>query len=109
MAVTLSRLVQFSPTATDATYYTVPAATKAILKQIIIANSHTADVAIYLSIVPTGGAVGVTNRIIPGTILGAGQSWFLDLTQVMVTGDFISARAGTAAVVAVTISGLLET
>ena len=109
MPVTLSRIVQFSPGTADAVAYTVPAATKAILKQIIIANSHTADVAVYLSIVPSGGTVGVTNRIIPGTILGAGQSWYLDLTQVLATGDMLNARAGTASVVAVTVSGLLET
>lgn len=102
------RLAQFSPTAVAATYYTVAAGFYVVVKNIVVANSLTTAVTLQLSLVPSGGTAGLANRIIPGTAIPGLGTVALDLTQVMNAGDFISALAGSANALAVTISGMRE-
>lgn len=106
MALAPARLAQFAPTATVATYYTVTGGIIAIVKNIVVANSAGFVVPFTLSIVPSGQTAGNGNRILPGGGVPALGTLALDLTQVMHPGDSIAAFAGTAAVLAVTISGL---
>lgn len=93
-------------TTTETTIYTVPASTTAIVKQIIVCNT-TASAANYsISIVPSGGAAGDTNRIVKTISFAANSTTIYDLSQVMATGGFISILQGTASAITVTISGV---
>ena len=98
------RLTQFVPTATVATYYVADVLT--IIKNIVVANTAGFAVPFTLSLVPSGQAAGNSNRIVPGSSIPSLQTVTFDLTQVMHPGDFLAAFAGTAGVLAVTISGL---
>lgn len=104
MAWSPLRLAQFVPTATVATYYTADELT--VVKNIVVANTSGAAVPFTLSLVPSGQAAGNSNRIVPGSGIPALGTVAFDLTQVMHPGDFIAAFAGTAGVLAVTISGM---
>jgi hypothetical protein len=106
VALAPARLAQFAPTATVATYYDVPGGVIAIVKNIVVANTAGFTVSFTLSIVPSGQTAGNGNRIVPGSGIPSLGTLALDLTQVMHPGDSIAAFAGTAGVLAVTISGL---
>lgn len=109
MAFTEKRLA--GPTAltanTDTTLYTCPTnvTTTTMLKQIIATNTSASATTISVSLVPTGGSVGTTNRIFSSVTLGANESLLLDVSQVMTSGDFLSARAA-ASGVNFTVSGV---
>jgi hypothetical protein len=110
MAVTPTRLAQWQPGVTEATVYTVPGtALRVIVTNIIVANVTTTGVALSLSIVPAGGTAGGANRLIPGTTIPANTVVPFDLSTVMNPGDFISAIAGAASSLTVTISGVVQT
>lgn len=85
----------------------VPANTKVILKQIILANTSSASATVAISLVPSGGTAGAANRIVPDVSVGANSVVTIDLSQVMEPGDFLSAVQGTAEAVTVTISGVV--
>jgi len=104
MAWSPLRLAQFVPTATVASYYTADAVT--IIKNIVVANTAGFVVPFTLSLVPSGLTAGNSNRIVPGSGIPALGTVAFDLTQVMHPGDFIAAFAGTAGVLAVTVSGM---
>lgn len=101
-----ARLAQFVPGTTVATYYTVPNGRYTVVKNIVIANTSGAAIPFTLSLVPVGSVADNSNRIVPGTSIPALGTVALDLTQVMHGNDFIAAFAGTAGVLAVTISGM---
>lgn len=100
------RLYQGQPGTSEATLYTVPAATTVIVKQVVAANVSAAAATISLSLVPSGGTAGATNRLLGAVSIPANSSLSLDLSQVMTAGDFLSASQGTAAAVTLTISGV---
>jgi hypothetical protein len=102
------RLCQFVASVSETTYYTVPANTFAIVKNIILANNNPGPVSANLSVVPTGGTAGYANRIVPGVSIPANSSITFDMSTVMASGDFISASATIGSVVAVTVSGVEE-
>lgn len=85
----------------------VAAATTWIVKQIVLCNNSAASVTCSLSIVPTGGTGQTANRIVNNVSLAVGETKFLDLSQVLVTGDFITGVASAASSVVCTISGLV--
>lgn len=91
---------------TETTVYTVPGSTTTVVKQIVVANVTAADVTTSLSLVPSGGSAGVTNRLYEQTTIPAYSTVTFDLSQVMDTGDFISIKQGTASGVTTTISGV---
>lgn len=63
--ITPARLITPSQlTASATTLYTVPAGTKAQIKQIILVNDTTSAVTATLYLVPTGGSAGVANLLI---------------------------------------------
>lgn len=107
MAFTLTRLAQFVATTAEATYYTVPGGQKAIVKNIVIANTSAATATLALSLVASGGTAGNANRILPTIAVPANSVIPFDLTQVMDAGGFISAIASANAALTVTISGLV--
>lgn len=104
---TETQLAQAATASTsETTIYTVPGATTTIVKQIIVANTTGSAANYSLSLVPSGGSAGASNRIIPTTSFPANSTTIFDLTQVMDTGDFISHLQGTSAAITVTISGV---
>lgn len=110
MAYTPTRLAQAAPATTaDTTVYTTPAATTAIVKQILVANVTASTATLDLSLVPSGGTVGDSNRIIKSQSFPAHSTTSIDLAQVLAAGDFISLKQGTASALTITISGLEAT
>lgn len=91
---------------TETTIYTVPGATSAIVKQIILANVTAVAAVFSVSLVPSGGSAGVGNRILEQLSLPANSITILDLMEVMDTGDFISTKQGTASAITCTVSGV---
>lgn len=90
----------------ETTVYTVPGATSAIVKSIVLANVTASAATISVSIVASGGTAGDTNRILKDVSLPANSISSLDIMQVMATGGFISVKQGTASAVTTTISGV---
>jgi hypothetical protein len=104
MAYTPARLYQGQAPATETTLYTAGGGT--ILKEIVAVNTTGGSVALSLSLVPSGGTAGAANRLFYQLALSAGQTSVIDLSQVMATGDFLSALAASASAVTLTISGV---
>lgn len=100
------RLGQAQPGTSYGTVYTVPASTSTIIKEIVVANTTGSPVVIDVSFVASGGTAGVTNNVIAQHQIGAYATVMYTFSQVLATGGFISLKAGTAAAVTVTISGV---
>lgn len=114
MALTTSGvLVSQQLAATETTQYTAPATiSSAPLKLVRIANAtltntSASPVTVSVSLVKSGGTAGASNRILAAYALSAGDSLPLSMLagHFLGAGDFISAIASTAAVVALVISG----
>lgn len=109
MAFTEKRLagpIQVSAGATS-TLYTCPTSpsTSTMLKQIVICNIGSVVANFNINLVPQGDSVSLVNRIFSNTAIDANETIILDLSQIMVSGDFISFTAANANV-SVTISGV---
>lgn len=106
-----SRLYQGQPgTASGALGTSVPAATDWRLVEIILCNTTPTAAWVSLSVVPSGGTAGVTNRIveqmsIPGYGPGNNSMVAIELYLPMTTGDFLAGLQGTAGAITVTVSG----
>jgi hypothetical protein len=109
MAFTEKRLA--GPTAltanTETNLYVCPTAqtTTTQIKQILVTNTGSATT-FDLSLVPLGGTAGTANRLFSALALSANETVLLDVSQVMSSGDFISAKSGAGSTVNVTISGV---
>jgi hypothetical protein len=107
MAVyTPKKLYTGQPGTTATTLYTAPASTTTIIKNIIICNTTATDATLTLSLVPSGGSAGTTNRIMSALVIKANDTVAMDLSGLLSTGDFISALQGTSAALTVHISGV---
>lgn len=98
-------LYQGQPGTSSATVYTVPASTNVKLESMILCNTTSTAATITMSVVPSGGTAGVTNRIMSGQPVAANSMVPFDIHAYMVTGDFIAALQGTSSAITVTISG----
>jgi hypothetical protein len=105
---TPKRLYQGSPTTETTPWYTCPAATKTIVKQLVAANITGATLTFSVSVVPSGQTAGATNRIAGTVPVGANNTVVLDLFQVLGVGDFLSGLVSAAGLV-LTISGIEQT
>lgn len=92
---------------TETTLYTCPTAqaTTTMIKQIVVCNTGVNPITFNLSLVPFGGSASAANRLFSSLSVAANETVFLDVSQVMTSGDFISAYSSAANVV-VTISGV---
>lgn len=93
-------------TTADVTLYTVPAATQVIVKQIILTNTTSTNQTASVSFVPSGAAAGVANRIVEQLAVPALGVVFIDVSQVLETGEFIAARASAATSITLRASGV---
>lgn len=93
---------------TETTLYTCPTAqtTTTMIKQFIVTNTSASATTFALSLVPVTGTAGTANRLFNSLALLANETILLDVSQVMTSGDFISARSATGSTVNVTISGI---
>jgi hypothetical protein len=110
MAFTEKRLAgpAVLPLNSESTVYTCPASptTSTIIKQIVICNTSASLAAFSLSLVPFAGATPSTgNRLFSGLSVAANETIFLDVSQVMTSGDYISCLSSISGVT-VTISGV---
>lgn len=97
---------------TATTVYTAPAGSSAIVKHGVACNTSAAPVNVTLSIVPSGGTVDGTHRVISAFPLAAGDS--LPLGPYigganLGPGDFISAQASVANVLDIVLTGVEST
>jgi hypothetical protein len=97
---------QIQPGTAETTQYTVPAATSAILREIVVANVTGSPVTFEFSKVASGGTAGAANRLIPAVSIPALTTVSFTYEEVMATGGFMSTKAGTAAALTVTCSGV---
>lgn len=110
MAFTEKRLAgpTVLPFNSETTLYTCPTAavTTTLIKQIVVCNTSASSSSFGLSLVPFGGATPSTgNRLFSGLSVAANETIFLDVSQVMTSGDYISAISSISGVT-VTISGV---
>lgn len=106
MANTPKRLASAQLTAAAVTYYTAPASTRTIVKQIVLTNVTGTLATVSISFVNSGGTQGPTNRIVELLQVPANGVVTIDLSQVLETGDFISALASVATAINMRISGV---
>jgi hypothetical protein len=93
---------------TETTVYTCPTnqTTTTIIKQIIICNTSSASVCTFdLSLVPSGGSAGTSNRVFANVLIPIHETVIFDLSQVLTSGDFLSARFSNS-VTTITVSGI---
>lgn len=93
-----------------ATYYTVPAGTKTVVKMINLNNDSAGAVGVTINFVPTGGAAAASNQMFKnsspnGLVLAAGETKRIPMNDVMEAGGFISMVAGTTLVIGCRITG----
>jgi hypothetical protein len=107
---TVKRLVPGSAlTAALVTYYTVPAATSTIVKEIILCNTDVVARTVDIHFIPSAGTAAVANQILDGSNnanLQAGETKMFNLSSVLPTGYFIQAVASSATVVSMNVSGI---
>lgn len=93
----------------DVTVYTVPANKAAKLAKLVLSNVSAASVAVSVSIVPSGGAVDGTHRVVSGYSLVAGDT--TTITEVegcwLGQGDLVSINTSAATAIDVLLSGLV--
>jgi hypothetical protein len=99
------RLYQGQPGTSEA-MLGAAALVKTIVKQIVVANTTATAATLSLSLVPTGGTAGVTNRLMVTHPFAGNTVTTIDLAQVLNVGDFLSALQGTSGALTLTISGL---
>jgi len=105
--ITAKRLVPGSAlTVALVTYYTVPASTTTIIKEIFFCNTAAIPITVDAYIVPLAGTAAVANQIFDTFILQAGETKIFSLSSVMPSGSFIQALASMAAVVSMNVSGV---
>lgn len=88
-----------------ATLYTVPAATQAIVKELMVSNNTGGAETVDVHYVESGGSADDTNIYIPGVTVAANDFLQIRSTQILETGDTIQALASVAAGVSIMASG----
>jgi hypothetical protein len=93
--------------AATAVLYTVPAATRSIVKEIILCNTDTNAIAVTMNYLKDGGTLA-KGTILSAVSFAAGETKILSLSSVLNAGDAVKGLAGTADKVTVSISGIEE-
>lgn len=92
---------------TETTIYTCPTAqtTTTLVKQFIVCNTSASACTFDLSLVPYGGTAEASNRLFASMNIPANETILMDISQVMGSGDFLSARLS-ANTTTITVSGV---
>jgi hypothetical protein len=94
----------------DNTVYTVPASKAAKLSPLILTNtSTTSTVVVSVSVVPSGGTLDGSHKVLAGYTMQPGETVQVDELDGMWLGDGdkVSVNAAAAAAVDATLSGLI--
>ncbi len=86
--------------------YTVPTATSAIVKNIVMTNVTSSEAKITLSVVPSGGSPSTSNRILSEFAVPPNGISTLDMSLVMSAGSFLHGANQTSGAIVVAISGV---
>lgn len=101
----------YLPITTEAAQYTVPAATSVKIATACITNVTGTAVTVSLSLVPTGGTLDGTHRVLNSFSLPANDT--LELTwlkgAMLGPGDFVGGLAGTGSAVVLVLTGTVHT
>lgn len=102
---TVKQLV--APTALSATtttvLYTVPASTKAIIKELTFCNTDTVSRTVTIQV---GTGTAVANRILSAQIIAPSTTLIVSLSTVLNNGETITGGASSASVVSLVASGV---
>ncbi|MBK7082868.1 MAG: hypothetical protein IPH55_19730 [Betaproteobacteria bacterium] len=100
-----TRLVQAVCTGSSVTVYTVPASTRAIIKDLLICNLGSGTPTFTIDLVPSGGSVSSTTKWYNAYALTANQHLHLRVSAVLEAGDTIRILASTTSAVAINVHG----
>lgn len=93
-----------------ATLYTVPlTAQSALIGEIYLMNTHTADVTVTIRIIPLGDTAAIANTIFSAVTVTPNIPQWYDLKKVMKPGSVLSALASVTAVCHISVSGAVVT
>lgn len=92
--------------ATDTTLYTAGAGVRTILDKVTAYNSDTGALLVAFNLVPNGGAVGASNKVVSKS-LAAGETYTFPevVGHVLEAGGVLSGIAASASKVVVRVSG----
>ncbi len=100
---------------TSVAYYTVPAATTTIVKQVVITNTTASAKTVTVRLVPSGASEGATPNsldIISAMTLSANETMAFNCSMVMVytggAGDQLKALASASGAVNISVFGIEE-
>lgn len=102
-------------TAAAATYVTCPANQYLTTKKVTVTNTSASSVTFSLYKVPSGGTAGTGNLLISGLVIpansvnGGVKEIYEAENQILQAGDTLQALAGTASVLNLNVSGILQT
>jgi hypothetical protein len=99
------RLYEGQPPASETTLYTAPVGREVNLTEVIATNTTGTAAVFSLSIVPSGGTAGPTNRILAGVSIPANTEQRFQFDEELSAGDFLSAIQTTAGAITLTIGG----
>ena len=91
--ITPTKLGQAAITVGVTTLYTVPAATRTLLKELSIANTTAAAINVRVFLVPSAGAAGTANAFLYDISVPNNNALQYDGIQVMNAGDTIQIQA----------------
>lgn len=93
----------------DTAVFTVAAGKAAKLNPLVLCNTSAAAVVVSAGIVPSGGAVDGTHKVVAGLSIAAGETVTLDefAGQWLGDGDKVNVNAGTGAAIDATLTGLV--
>ena len=88
-----TRLGQGAITTSYTSFYTVPASTRAYIKDLDMCNTSSATVYIYVSFVTAGDTAGTSNAILYNAIIPAYSTLQWTGTQILNAGGTVQVRA----------------
>jgi len=109
MSTKYKRFVDGSLVATSATtYYTAPASTKAVIRNLAFTCQSTNAQWVHVYLVPSGGTAGTGNAIANARAIAPNETWVCQAAvgQVLEAGGMLQCTAGTSSSVAVVASGV---
>jgi hypothetical protein len=99
------KLYEGQPTTSETTLYTTPAGREVNLTEVIAVNTSGTAAVFSLSIVPSGGTAGATNRVLAGQSIAANTEQRFQFDEELSAGDFLSGIQTTGGAVTLTIGG----
>lgn len=94
--ITPTKLGQAAITTGVTTLYTVPASTRALLKEFSIANTTASAINVRVFLVPSAGSAATSNAFLYDVAVPANNTLQYDGVQVMNAGETIQVQAASA-------------